>query len=213
MLCVPADPGGQRTVLVVLVHGREMAPLRIAAGDFGDAGFKVNAEPFPEKKKNAGAHRRAAGREAGTKARRRQKERDEAGFEEHAVGLIAREIGGGGDEGEEAEEANQEHAAREDVDDEKSRSNEAGPANSHQRVIACGEPKKCGCVPETRETDGISDRAQIFGGGENSFGADESTDLEEQREKSGEVNHAEGAEEEPARDQPVAHAMLGIEEP
>src|SRR6266849_7017070 len=105
VLGVPADPGGQRAVLIVLVHGGEMAPLRIAAGNFGDAGFEVNAEPFPEKKKDTGAHGRAVCCESGTKSRRRKKEGDEAGFEEHAVGLIARKVGGGADEGEKADEA------------------------------------------------------------------------------------------------------------
>src|SRR6266851_6321052 len=212
MLCVPADPGGQRTVLVVLVHSGEIAPLRIAAGNFGDARFEVNAKPFPEEKKNASTHGRAVCREAGTKAERSEKKGDKAGFEEHAVGLITGEVRGGADEGDEAHETNKERATRKNVDGEKSGSEEAGPANSHQRVIASGEPKKRGCVPETREADGI-DRAQGFGGGENPVGADESADLEEEGDKSREVNHAEGAEEEPAREKAVARAALGIEEP
>src|SRR6266478_8342811 len=212
MLCVPADPGGQRTVLVVLVHSGEIAPLRIAAGNFGHAGFEINAKPFPEEKKNASTHGRAVCREAGTKAGRGEKKGDKAGFEEHAVGLITGEVGGGADKGDEANETNKERATRKNVDGEKEGSEEAGPANSHQRVIASGEPKKRGCVPETREADGI-DRAQVFDGRENSVGADETADLEEQREKSREVDHAESAEEEPAREKAVARAALGIEEP
>jgi hypothetical protein len=37
--------------------------------------------------------------------------------------------------------------------------------------------------------------------------------LKEEREERGEVDHAERAEEEPAREEAVARAMLGIEEP
>src|SRR5712664_4444577 len=189
MLCVPADPGGQRTVLVILIHSGEMAPLRIAAGNFGDARFEVNAKPFPEEKKNASTHGRAVCREAGTKAGRGEKKGDKAGFEEHAVGLITGEVGGGADKGDEANETNKERATRKNVDGEKEGSEDAGPANSRERVVAGGKPKQRGCVPETREADGI-DRAQVFGGGENPVGADETADLEEQREKSREVDHA-----------------------
>jgi len=187
--------------------------LWIATGNFGDARFEVNAKPFPEEKKNASTHGRAVCREAGTKAGRGEKKGDKAGFEEHAVGLITGEVRGGADKGDEANETNKERATRKNVDGEKGGSEEAGPANSHQRVIAGGKPKQRGCVPETGEADGIGDRTQVFDGGENSVGADEATYLEEQREESREVDHAEGAEEEPAWEKAVARAALGIEEP
>src|SRR5258708_30304920 len=106
MLCVPADPGGQRTVLVILIHSGEIAPLRIAAGNFGDARFEVNAKPFPEEKKNASTHGRAVCREAGTKAGRGEEKGDKASFEEHAVGLITGERRGGAADGDKAEQTN-----------------------------------------------------------------------------------------------------------
>ena len=53
MLDVPADPGGKRPVLVVLVHRGEAAPLRVAAKQLDDAGFEVNSEPLPLKKEQA----------------------------------------------------------------------------------------------------------------------------------------------------------------
>src|SRR5882762_6201217 len=116
MLQVPADPSRQRTILVILVHGGEVAPLRIAAGDFGDAGLEVNAEPFPEKKKDGGADGWIVGSEAGTKSGRGEEKGDEAGFEKHAVGLVPGELGRGADEGEKAEKAEEKHPARKDVD-------------------------------------------------------------------------------------------------
>ena len=124
---IPTDPSRERTVLVILVHGGEVAPLRIAAGDFGDAGLEVDAEPFPEKKKDGGADGWIVGSEAGTKSGRGQEKRDEAGFEKHAVGLVAGELGRGGNEGEKADEAEEEHGAREDVDGEEDRGEEASP--------------------------------------------------------------------------------------
>ena len=42
MLRVPGDPGGQRAILVIVVHGGEIAPFRIAAGDFGYARLEVD---------------------------------------------------------------------------------------------------------------------------------------------------------------------------
>ncbi len=129
MLEIPADPSRERTVLVILVHGGEMAPLGIATGDFGNAGLKVDAEPFPEKKKDSGVNGRTVRSEAGTKSGRGQEKRDEAGFEKHTVGLVAGELGRGTDEGEKADEAEEEHGAREDVDGEEDGGEEAGPGD------------------------------------------------------------------------------------
>ena len=94
MLDVPADPGGQRAVLVVLVHRGEVAPLRIAAEQLDHAGFEVDAEPLPLQEEQAGARRRMVSSPAGPDAARREEECDEAGFEQHAVGLIAGEVAG-----------------------------------------------------------------------------------------------------------------------
>src|SRR2546423_14558462 len=105
MLDVPSDPGGQRTVLIILVHGGEIPPLRIATGDFCHARFEVDAEPFPQKEKNGGTHGRARCAEPGTKPCGSEEERKEACFEEHTVRLIAGEFRGSGDEGKKTNEA------------------------------------------------------------------------------------------------------------
>ena len=60
MLGVPADPRGQRAVLVVLVHGREVAPLRVAAHQLHHARFEVDAEPLPLQQEPTGARGRIA---------------------------------------------------------------------------------------------------------------------------------------------------------
>ncbi len=54
VLDVPADPGGQGTVLVVLVHRRQMAPFLVAAEQLHQARFEVNAEPLPLQQEQAG---------------------------------------------------------------------------------------------------------------------------------------------------------------
>src|SRR6266404_6651928 len=129
MLEIPADPSRERTVLVILVHGSEMATLGIAAGDFGDAGLEVDAETFPKEKKDGGADGWTVGSEAWTKSGWSEEEGDEAGFEKHAVGLVARELGRGTDKGEKGDEADEEHGAREDVDGEEDGGEEAGPGD------------------------------------------------------------------------------------
>src|SRR5438132_4725905 len=58
MLHIPADPSGQRSILVVLVHRGQIAPLRISAGDLCDARFEVDMEPLPLQEEEAGAYRR-----------------------------------------------------------------------------------------------------------------------------------------------------------
>ena len=127
--------------------------------------------------------------------------------------MIAGKIRGGADKGEKADETDKEHAAGKDVDGEKYGSDEAGPADKHEHVIAHREPEKRGCVPETREADGVVHGAQIFGGGKNSVGADEAADLEYERVKGGEIDQPDSAEEKPAREKAVARAVGGIEQP
>src|ERR1041385_4314245 len=57
LLYVPANPRGERAVLVVVIHGRQMPPGIVPAGKLYNAGFKIDAEPFPPKKKQAKAGR------------------------------------------------------------------------------------------------------------------------------------------------------------
>jgi hypothetical protein len=80
-------------------------------------------------------------------------------------------------------------------------------------VIGSGKPEKSGGIPETSEADGIADSAEVFGGGEDSIGSDEPADLEEQRVEGGEIDEAESAEKEPARNEAIAVAVRGVEEP
>src|ERR1700739_2012904 len=61
MLTSPADPGGQRSVLVVFVHCREGAPLAVAADQLDHARFEIDAEPLPLQQKQAGTRRRRCG--------------------------------------------------------------------------------------------------------------------------------------------------------
>jgi hypothetical protein len=42
LLRIPAQPGGQRTILIVVVQGGEMAPPRIASEVFGKTGLEID---------------------------------------------------------------------------------------------------------------------------------------------------------------------------
>src|SRR5690349_10477117 len=92
LLYVPAYPGGQGTILVILVHGGEVAPLRIAAEQLDAARFEINAEPLPLQQEKGGARGRMAAAQAGPQAGRGEKQGEEAGLQQHAVGLIAGKI-------------------------------------------------------------------------------------------------------------------------
>ena len=89
MLGVPPDPCRQRAVLVVLVHGREVAPLRVAARQLHHARFEVDAEPLPLQQEPTGARGRIARAPSRHQAAGREKQRQKAGFEQHAIRLIA----------------------------------------------------------------------------------------------------------------------------
>ena len=190
-----------------------MAPLGIAAGDFGDAGFEIDAEPFPEKEKDAGTNWWMTGREARAKPWSGEKEREEASFEKHAIGLVAGEVGRGADEREKADKADEEHAARKNVESEEKGGEQTGADDGHQHVIARREPEEGGSVPETRDTHGVGYSVEVLGSGKDAACPDETADLEEEGEKCGEINHANGAEEKPARNEAVSVAVSGIEGP
>src|ERR1700688_3428311 len=118
MLHVPADPCWQRPILVILIQGGEIPPLRVAARDFCDAGFEVDAEPFPKKQIERNANRRSVFAQAWPKSTRREKEGEEAGLKQHAIGLIAREISCRTHKGKKTHKANGEHSAWPNVEDE-----------------------------------------------------------------------------------------------
>ena len=92
VLHVPANPGGQRPVLVILVHGGEVPPLRISAQNLDHAGFKVDAKPLPLQQEQTGSRNRMPPSEAGTKAGRRKEPGDESSLEQHAIRLVAGKI-------------------------------------------------------------------------------------------------------------------------
>ncbi len=92
VLHVPANPARQRAILIVVVHGGEIAPGSVAAGELHHAGFEIDAKPFPEQQKKAGARGRMPAAQARTESGRGEEKRDESCLEQHAVGLIAREI-------------------------------------------------------------------------------------------------------------------------
>ena len=79
LLDVPPDPGGQRAVLIILIHSGEIAPGGVAAEIFCEAGFEIDGEPNEVEQEKAGARRRLGFSEAGTKARGGIEKREESG--------------------------------------------------------------------------------------------------------------------------------------
>src|SRR5450432_2612430 len=92
MLHVPANPSGQRPILIILVHRREVPPLRIAADNFGHAGFEINSKPFPQEQEDTGADRRVRCPQARPKTPRCEKQCNESGLKQHSIGLISRKL-------------------------------------------------------------------------------------------------------------------------
>ncbi len=117
MLDIPPDPRGQRPVLVVLIHRRKIAPFRIAAEQFHQSGFKVDAEPLPLQQKEAGARGWAGQPPAGQHAAGRKEQRQKPGFKQHAVRLIAGKHLRRGHEGKKAEEADEKTEPRPQIEE------------------------------------------------------------------------------------------------
>src|SRR5436305_2357341 len=112
LLHVPANPCRQGAVLVIVVHGGEMSPGIVAAGELYNAGFKVDAEPFPLEEKQAETRRRMRRANARPQAGRREEERDETSFQQHAIRLEAGKILRGGNEREKTNQADRQCCAR-----------------------------------------------------------------------------------------------------
>ena len=210
---VPADPGGKRSILVVVVHGGEVAPGGIAGEELDDAQIGSRCGTTPRGgggswRGRGGSRRR--GRVGGRRGRRRGRG---SRLEQHAIGLVAGEVLGGGDKGEEAQKAEQERGARPEVEDDEGGGEEAGPAEDGEGGIGGGDPKERGGVPEAGEgAEALADCVEVAAGGEEAVGPDEAVDLEEEREECGEVDEAEAAKKEPAGEVVVGKAVRGGEE-
>src|ERR1700677_3505096 len=112
MLHVPANPCGQRTLLIVLIHGCKVAPLWISTHDLRDAGLEVDAKPLPEQQEQTRAARPRCGAHARPKSRRSKKESNESSFKQHPVRLMTGKILRSADERQEAHKRDCEHSAR-----------------------------------------------------------------------------------------------------
>src|SRR5580658_2793614 len=119
VLHVVAEPRGKRTVLIIVVHCRQVAPGLVVAQPLPSARFKVDTEPLPAEKEQAEARWAVIGSQAGPKSRRREKQGDETGLEEHAVRLIASEILRRCDERKEADEADRKRRSRPEIHHDK----------------------------------------------------------------------------------------------
>src|ERR1700757_16517 len=92
MLHVPPNPCGQGAILVVLIHSGEMTPLRVTAQKLRHARFEIDTKPLPLQEEETYTRRRMRCTQTWVQTWRRKKQGDESGFQQHPVGLIAREI-------------------------------------------------------------------------------------------------------------------------
>src|SRR5271157_158963 len=142
MLDVPADPGGERTVLVVVVNRREVSPSQGVAQYFHHSRLEINAETEPYEQEPTRARGRIPFAEPRANPRRSEKQREEACFEKHPVRLITREILGDANKRKKCNPAHEKGSTRPDIEKEQQRSDQANPANNHEGAIAGGNPKQ-----------------------------------------------------------------------
>ena len=142
MVSIPGDPGGQRSILVILIHGREIAPFCIVPQDFRDSRFKIDAEHQPDQKKSASARWRVRAFPTRDAIRAGAKNKlMNLCFEQHSVRLVAREILRGADKGKKSDEADDQRAAGDKC------SASAARTQSFQR---CKPPIVRDCSPTTK---------------------------------------------------------------
>ena len=85
---------------------------------------------------------------AGAEAGGREKEGEEACFEEHAVGLVLAEVLRDGDPAEEADPADEERGAWDEVERDENGRDEPGPDEDHEGMVGGAEPEERRGEPE-----------------------------------------------------------------
>jgi len=146
--------------------------------------------------------------QAGPQSGRSEEQRDEAGFQQHAVRLVAGEILRRGDKGQKTHQANPERPAWPQIENHSHRGKQAEPCDQHQRMVAGAKPEKRWRKPETLQARiVICHVAQVTGCRKNAVRADEAFDLKNQRVERRKINKAERAQKKPARQQVAPRAF------
>lgn len=210
VLEVPADPGGQRAVLVVLVHRGEVAPGRVAGGELDDAGLKVDPEPLPEQKEKGRARGQRAGAPARPQTAGRDKDGEEAGLKQHAVRLVLAEVLRDRDPAQEAEPAYPERKARRQVKGDQYRGQQPHPHQGDECVVRAVPPEHGGGKPEALLPE-RAQRLEVARRRQDARRAAHAEHLKDQREEGRKVHQAEAAQKEPARKKAVARTVVPVE--
>src|SRR5580700_1852495 len=212
MLHIPANPCRQRTVLVVLIHGGEVAPLLLATDQLHQARVEVDSKPLPLQQKQACSHRRMIICQTRTASCRREEKRNEARFQQHSVRLVARKILRCTDERQKAHEAHREHQSRPDVEHHQNRGHQPNPANGHQHMRAAGEPEQCWRVPEAPQPK-LRQRLQIFSRRQDAVRTNQPLDLKQEWVKRREIDETETAQKDPSRKRAVGGTAFRRKQP
>src|SRR5713101_7530826 len=94
------------------IHGAQVAPGRISAKIFRDAGFEVNREPQEPQQKQRRSRRRLLLSQARPPAAWREEVADKSSTKQHSVRLIAGKILRSRDKREKADKTNRQHGSR-----------------------------------------------------------------------------------------------------
>src|SRR5580700_6096787 len=213
MLNVPADPGRQRAILVIVVHRREIAPLDVTTRDLRNAGFEVDAKPFPKQQIESRASGRPRLSKPGTKSTGRKEKRKEAGLKQHSIGLVAGEFARGADKGKKTDKADGERGARPNIENQQNGGGHANPAQRDQHVSTARKPQNAWHIPIPGVSNLLRHTFQIFVGGKNALGTNQSANLKNEGEKSRKINSPERAQEYPSAQEAVGGAVSRIKQP
>ena len=131
---------------------------------------------------------------------RRQEPGEEERLEQHAVGLVGREVACRGDEGEEREAADGDRRTRPEVERQREAGGDADHDQRRERGVAAAEPEQRRHRPDPlHRPERLARRHQQVGGGEDTARSDQAVDLEGERADGREQDQPQPAQEEPAR--------------
>src|SRR5262249_55103073 len=181
------------------VHGGKVAPGGIAAKVFGDSRLEVDGKPEQLQQEQGSAGGRLAFAESRPQASRRKEKAEEAGGEQHAIGLVAREILGRSDERQKEKKTDGQHRARPAIQNQQERADHAEPTERGERMRTAAKPEQGWRIPEAhRSRHDLGYFLEVGARRQQAIRTQQPANLKYERIEGGKVDRAHSPQKQPA---------------
>src|SRR5215467_9495005 len=124
---------------------------------------------------------------------------EEAGGEQHAVGLVAREILRGGHERQKEKKTDREHGPRPAIQNQQDRADQAEPAEQSERMRTAAKPEQGWRIPAARRSGhDLGEFLEVRACRQQAVRTQQAANLKQQRIEGGKIDNAQSAQKQPA---------------